>query len=56
MVLICVHSSNNVIALHDETDREVYRKRFSNNLNEILEELASYQKFIEELVVGSTYD
>jgi transposase len=51
-----LHSNNCVIALLDEDDRPVYRKRLGNDLAMILEALAPYQANIEGLVVESTYN
>jgi len=51
---IDLHSNNSVIALLDEEDRTVYRKRLGNDLGMILEELAPYQTSLEGLVVEST--
>jgi transposase len=53
---IDLHSNNSVIALLDEEDKPVYRRRLPNDLNAILGELAAYQDAIEGLVVESTYN
>jgi len=53
---IDVHSNNSVIALLDEEDKPVYRRRLPNDLKVILSELAAYQDVIEGLVVESTYN
>jgi transposase len=53
---IDLHSNNSVIALTDETDRIVYRKRLANDEERILEELDPYQEAIHGLVVESTYN
>jgi transposase len=53
---IDLHSHNNVVALSDETDRVVYRKRLANDVETVLEALAPYQDEIGGLVVESTYN
>jgi transposase len=53
---IDLHSNNSVIALADETDRIVYRKRLANDEERILEALDPYQEAIHGLVVESTYN
>jgi transposase len=53
---IDLHSNNSVIALTDETDRIVYRKRLANDEERILEELDPSQEAIHGLVVESTYN
>lgn len=53
---IDLHSNNSVIALLDEEDHPVYRKRLDNDLGMILNELAPHQASIEGLVVESTYN
>jgi transposase len=53
---IDLHSNNSVIALLDEEDRPVYRRRLGNDLGLILKELAPHQASIQGLVVESTYN
>jgi transposase len=53
---IDLHSNNNVIALTDETDRMIYRKRLPNDVETVLAALAPYQDAITRLVVESTYN
>jgi transposase len=53
---IDLHSNNNVVALTDETDRIVYRKRLANNVETVLAALAPYRDEIAGLVVESTYN
>jgi transposase len=53
---IDLHSNNNVVALTDETDRVVYRKRLANNVETVLAALAPYREEIAGLVVESTYN
>lgn len=53
---IDLHSNNSVIALLDEADHPVYRKRLGNDLGMILRELSAHQARIEGLVVESTYN
>jgi len=53
---IDLHSNNNVLALLDEEERLVYRKRLPNDAPSILEALAPYREGIVGLVVESTYN
>jgi len=53
---IDLHSNNNVVALLDEADRVVYRKRLPNDAAGVLEALAPYREAIVGLVVESTYN
>jgi len=53
---IDLHSNNSVIALLDEEDRVVYRRRLVNDLDAVLAELEVYSGTIEGLVVESTYN
>ena len=51
---IDLHSNNSVVALLDEEDREVYRKRLANEATGVLEALVPYREAIVGLVVEST--
>ena len=53
---IDLHSNNSVIALLDEQDKVVYRRRLVNELELVLGELAPYREAVEGLVVESTYN
>ena len=53
---IDLHSNNSVVALLDEDERLVYRKRLANDAPGILEALAPYREAIVGLVVESTYN
>jgi len=53
---IDLHSNNSVVALLDESDKPIYRRRLPNDLGVILSELAPYQGAIQGLVVESTYN
>ena len=53
---IDLHSNNSVIALLDEADQVVYRRRLPNDLEIVLAELEPYGDAIEGLVVESTYN
>jgi transposase len=53
---IDLHSNNSVVALLDEQDRVVYRKRLPNEAGALLEALAPYREAIVGLVVESTYN
>ena len=48
---IDLHSNNSVIALLDEEDKVVYRRRLANDLELVLAELAPFREAIEGLVV-----
>lgn len=53
---IDLHSNNSVIALTDETDRMIYRKRLPNDVETVLAALAPYRDALSGLVVESTYN
>src|SRR5499427_7514484 len=53
---IDLHANNSVIVLLNEQDEVIYRKRLSNNLPAILEQLAPYHAELKGLVVESTYN
>ena len=53
---IDLHSNNSVLALLDEEERLVYRKRLPNDATAILEALGAYREAIVGLVVESTYN
>ena len=53
---IDLHSNNSVVALLDEEDRVVYRKRLANDASGVLAALAPYREAIVGLVVESTYN
>src|SRR6266498_3665653 len=53
---IDLHSNNNVTVLIDERDEVVYRKRLTNDLRLIIEQLSPYQSTLEGIVVESTYN
>ena len=53
---IDLHSTNSVVAVTDEQDTVVYRRRVPNDLDTILSALAPYQEYLEGLVVESTYN
>lgn len=53
---IDLHSNNSVIALLDEEDKVVYRRRLPNNIEIVRAELAPFQDAIDGLVVESTYN
>jgi transposase len=53
---IDLHSNNSVVAVTDEQDKVVYRKRLPNDLDTILSALEPYQEYLEGLVVESTYN
>ena len=53
---IDLHSNNNVVALTDETDRVVYRKRLTNDVETVSAALAPYRDEITGVVVESTYN
>ena len=53
---IDLHSNNSVVALLDEEDRVVYRKRLPNDAAGVLAALAPHREAIVGLVVESTYN
>jgi hypothetical protein len=53
---IDLHSNNSVVALLDDADRVVYRKRLANDAALVLDALAPYREAITGLVVESTYN
>ena len=53
---IDLHSNNSVLALLDEDEGLVYRKRLANDAPSVLEVLAPYREGIVGLVVESTYN
>ena len=53
---IDLHSNNSVIALLDEEDKVVYRRRLPNDIKLVLAELVPHKEAIEGLVVESTYN
>src|SRR4030095_6863888 len=53
---IDLHANNSVIVLLNEQDEVVYRKRLSNELPALLEQLAPYRAEVKGLVVESTYN
>lgn len=53
---IDLHSDNAYIVIIDKSDKIIYEKRLSNNLEEILQALSKYQSTIEGVVVESTYN
>src|SRR5215813_8034039 len=53
---IDLHANNSVIVLLNEQDKVIYRKRLSNNLPMILEQLDPYRPEIKGMVVESTYN
>ena len=53
---IDLHSNNSVVALIDEAERLVYRKRLPNDAAVVLAVLEPYREALEGLVVESTYN
>ncbi len=53
---IDLHSDNSVVALTDEQDKVLYRKRLPNDLSTILEALNPHREPLQGLVVESTYN
>ena len=53
---IDLHSNNSVIALLDEEDKVVYRRRLPNDLQLVLRSWKPTAEAIEGLVVESTYN
>jgi len=53
---IDLHSNNSFVAMIDEENKTVYKKRLANVLTIILESLKPYKNSIEGIVVESTYN
>lgn len=53
---IDLHSNNSFVALINEENKAVYKKRLPNELTFLLEALKPYQNSIEGIVVESTYN
>lgn len=53
---IDLHSNNNVLAVSDEADRVLYRRRLPNQLGEVLEALEPHRAELVGVVVESTYN
>lgn len=53
---IDLHSNNSYVALINEEEKVVYKKRLPNDLGYLLEQLKPYQDCIEGVVVESTYN
>ena len=53
---IDLHSNNSVVAITDERDEVLYRKRLPNDLSTILSVLEPYREAFDGLVVESTYN
>ncbi len=53
---IDLHSSNSYIAIIDNENRRVFKKKVRNDLQNVLQVLEPHRKQIEEIVVESTYN
>ena len=53
---IDLHSTNNVTVVVNEQDQVVYQKRLPNDLSLIAQQLSSYRRSLEGIVVESTYN
>src|SRR5262244_708779 len=53
---IDLHSTNNVTVVINEQDQVVYEKRLPNDLSLIAQQLSSYRRSLEGIVVESTYN
>ena len=53
---IDLHSNNNVTVLINEQDQVVYQKRLPNDLSLVTQELSSYRRSLQGIVVESTYN
>lgn len=53
---IDLHSNNSVVAIIDEADRVLYRKRLPNDLFAIIAALSPYRDELHSVVVESTYN
>ena len=53
---IDLHSTNNVTVVINERDQVVYQKRLPNDLSLIAQQLSSYRRSLQGIVVESTYN
>jgi hypothetical protein len=53
---IDLHSNNNVTVVINEHDQVVYQKRLPNDLSLIAQELPTYRRSLQGIVVESTYN
>ena len=53
---IDLHSTNNVTVVINEQDQVVYQKRLPNDLSLIAQQLSSYRRSLQGIVVESTYN
>jgi transposase len=53
---IDLHSTNNVTVVINEQDQVVYQKRLPNDLSLITQQLSTYRRSLEGIVVESTYN
>ena len=53
---IDLHSNNNVTVVINEQDQVVYQRRLPNDLSLIAQQLSSYRRSLEGIVVESTYN
>jgi hypothetical protein len=51
-----LHSTNNVTVVINEHDQVVYQKRLSNDLSQVAQQLSSYRRSLQGIVVESTYN
>ena len=53
---IDLHSTNSVTVVINEQDQVVYQKRLPNDLSQIAQQLSSYRRSLQGIVVESTYN
>ena len=53
---IDLHSNNSFVVVSDDSDKVVYSKRLSNNLDDICVALSAYRQELSGVVVESTYN
>ena len=53
---IDLHSNNNVTVVINEQDQVVYQKRLRNDLSLVVQELSSYRRALQGIVVESTFN
>lgn len=51
-----LHSNNNYLGIINNKEREIFKKKLSNNLDEIVTALIPYQKDLEGIAVESTFN
>lgn len=53
---IDLHSNNNLVAIIDENDKVIFKRRLANQAEDVLAELAPFKESLVGVVVESTYN